>query len=110
MPAITTVTINANVEWAVGQSNASKRVVAVCDALNICLEADSHEELESLIPEAMHLLLKDLLADNEFDQFLQARGWQAVNVPQRPVRDIRFDLPWHMIAREQQRGAERRAH
>ena len=59
------VTIQANVLWVRLQSASSKRVIGVCDMLNLSLEADSEDELQSLIPEAMNLLLIDLLGDNE---------------------------------------------
>jgi hypothetical protein len=99
-----TVKIEANVAWKVFQSPMSKRWIGVCDELNLCVEADSETELRSLIPESLHLLMKDLLGDEELDQFLRDKGWQAMNLPVRPVGEVQFDVPWHIIAAE---GAKR---
>jgi hypothetical protein len=101
------VTINANVPWRVGQSVATKRIIAVCDPLNLCLEAESETELRSLIPEAMHLLMVDLFEDRELDGFLREKGWQAVGLPARPDGDVQFNVPWH-IAEGAKRDTERR--
>jgi hypothetical protein len=76
-----TVTIQATVQWITFQSSTSKRVIGVCDMLNLCLEAESEQELRSLIPEAMNLLMVDLLSDNELPQFLQEKGWRAISLP-----------------------------
>jgi hypothetical protein len=73
------------------------------------MEADSLDELHGVIPEAIHLLMIDLLEDNELDKYLRERGWQALNMPSRPDGDVQFDVPWQLIA-EGARGTERRAH
>jgi hypothetical protein len=109
MSTVRKVTIQANVPWRVYQSE-SKRLIGVCDALNLVLEADSDDELRSLIPEALHLLMLDLFADNELDQYLREKGWQALNLPARPDGDIQFDVPWHIIAEGARRDSQRRAH
>ncbi len=102
------VTINTSVPWRVAQSTTTRHIVGVCDPLNLCLEADSEAELHSLIPEAIHLLMKDLFEDNELDKFLRDKGWQAVGLPARPDSDVQFDVPWHIIAEGARRDTERR--
>jgi hypothetical protein len=101
------VTINTNVPWRVAHSKTTHHIVGICDPLNLCLEADSEDELHSLIPEAIHLLMKDLFEDNELDKFLREKGWQAIGLPARPDGDVQFDIPWH-IAEGAKRGSERR--
>lgn len=110
MATIQTVKIEANVGWKVFQSESSKHWIAVCDELNICLEGDSETELRSLIPEALHLLMIDLLGDKELDQFLREKGWSASTIPVRPEAEIKFDVPWHIIAEGARRDSQRRAH
>jgi hypothetical protein len=102
------VTINANVPWRVYKSKTSNRLIGVCDPLNLCLEAADEHEMKSLIPEALHVLMTDLFADNELDQYLREKGWHAVNLPTRPDGDVQFDIPWHIVGA--QRDSERRAH
>ena len=109
MPTVQqTVTIQANVQWVVFQSSTSKRTIGVCDMLNLCLEADSEEELRSLIPEAMNLLMIDLLGDNELQIFLQEKGWRALNLPARPDSDVQFDVPFELICAGERSDPERR--
>jgi len=108
--ATTVVRIDAkNIGWKIFQSPTSKRFIGVCDQLNLTLEGDTEIELRSLIPEAIHLLMLDLLADREIDQYLKDRGWKAFNLPRRPVQNIKFDVPWHIIAASAKRDTERRA-
>jgi len=109
MSIIHRVDIEAKVLWKWRRSPTSTRFIAVCDALNLCLEADSEQELQSLIPEAMHLLMIDLLADNEIDQYLRDKGWQARNLPERPD-GVEFHVPFELIAEEARRDTARRAH
>jgi hypothetical protein len=113
MPAVhhQVVTIEAkNVQWRVMRGANTRHLIAVCDALNLCLEAESETELRSLIPEAMHTLMVDLFEDNEIEQYLREKGWRALNLPARPDGDIRFDVPWELIAEGARRDSERRAH
>jgi hypothetical protein len=56
------------------------------------MEADSIDELHSLIPEAIHLLMVDLVEDNELDEFLQDRGWTARR--DEDGADFEVDVPW----------------
>jgi hypothetical protein len=104
------VTIEAQIQWIAFQSSASKRMIGVCDTLNISVEADSEDELRSLIPEAMNLLLGDLLSDNELEQFLQERGWRALNLPARRDSDVQFDVPFELVAAGARHDTERRSH
>jgi hypothetical protein len=106
--AMITVKIDANVPWRVAQSAATRRIIGVCDPLNLCLEADTEDELRSLIPEALHLLMTDLFEDQELAQFLKEKGWHAMNLPARPDGDVQFDVPWHIIAEGTRRDTERR--
>lgn len=110
MTRVRRVNIEAIVQWRHRRSPTSSRYIAICDELNLCLEADSEEELRSLIPEAMHLLMVDLLADNEIDQYLREKGWQAINLPARLEGNVEFNVPFELIAEEARRDSARRAH
>lgn len=102
MATVKKVTIQANVAWSVTRSASSDRWIAICDELNLTTEADSEEELQSLIPETLHLLMADLLEDDELAQYLHEKGWSAVGLPSsHEADDIMFDLPWHIISGSQ---------
>jgi predicted RNase H-like HicB family nuclease len=109
MSTVRKVEIQANVMWRAIKSNTSSRHIAVCDELNLCLEGKDEEELRSLIPEAMQLLMIDLLADNEIDAYLRERGWQAVNLPQRMNGNVEFNVPFELIAEDARLDSTRRA-
>ena len=108
MSTVRKVEIQANVMWRSFRSPTSSRHVAVCDELNLCLEGEDEFELRSLIPEAMQLLMIDLLADNEIDEYLRERGWQAVNLPQRVNGDVEFHVPFELIAEDKRFDSTRR--
>ncbi|PZQ13660.1 MAG: hypothetical protein DI565_14055 [Ancylobacter novellus] len=104
------VAIEANVLWQAVKSASSDRWIGVCEELNLSTEADSLDELHSLIPETMHLLFADLVEENEFADYLTERGWKAGDLPDMTRGDLEFDVPWKMIAEGQSNGAERRSH
>ena len=100
----------AQLQWRANRSASSKRWIGVCDALGLVTEADTLDELHSVIDETIQLVLTDLLRDNELDQFLRERGWKALNVPARAnANDVQFNVPWQLVA-ESTRNPQRRAH
>ncbi len=107
--ADTIVTIHANISWRARKSDLSDRWIAVCDVLNLSMEADSLDEMHSVISETFHALFTDLLQGNELNEFLTARGWSAAGVPTNRNEKVAFDVPWELIA-EGARGTERRCH
>jgi len=79
--------------------------------MNLVMEADSLDELHSVIDEAMQLMLVDLMRDNELDQFLREHGWHAQDMPaQARPEDVQFNVPWELIAEGTRRDSERRTH
>ena len=87
----------ATVKWNTTKSTQSKRFVALCEPMNLALEANSLDEIYSLIPEAIHLLMHDLLADNEIQPFLREIGWQFPGELPKPTEDVRIEVPWELI-------------
>lgn len=106
-----TITLQSQLQWKAGLNPESGRWIAVCDEMNLVMEANSLDELHSLINEAIQILLMDLLRDNELDRYLRERGWKALNVPRKlPAdEDLRFDVPWELVARNAL-DSERRTH
>jgi hypothetical protein len=103
------VQINGQLLWIVERGN-SGHWIAVCDPMNLSLEATSLDELYSVINEGIQLLMLDLIRDNEFDQFLRERGWDAQGVPKGPVEDgINIQIPWDMLIKAPHGDNARRA-
>ena len=110
MAHIVKVEVDSQLQWRATQSAASGRWIGVCDALSLVMEADSLDELYSVIHEAVQLLMTDLLEDDELTQYFRARGWRAANMPSRSdIRDVQFLVPWQLIA-EGADGSKRVAH
>jgi hypothetical protein len=105
-----TVHIEANIAWRASYNPSTKRWLGVCPEVNLTMEADSLDELYSLIEESMDLLMIDLLEDDELDAYLRERGWTATGgLPARgEAADVDFEVPWQLIA-ERARDPERRA-
>jgi hypothetical protein len=102
------IMLNGKLEWRASQSASSKRWIGVCDPLNLAMEAESLDELHSVIHEATNALMHDLLSDNELAAFLKERGWTADNIPAGDSKYVDFSVPWELIA-EGSHGPERRA-
>jgi hypothetical protein len=111
MATVQIQTTKAQLQWLARKSPTSNRWIGVCDPIKLVMEADSLDELYSVIDEAIQLMLIDLMRDNELDQFLREHGWRAVNIPReaRP-EDVQFNVPWELIAEGTRRDSERRAH
>jgi hypothetical protein len=105
------ISIESTVQWQVTRSDASGRWIGVCTPMNLAMEADSLDELSDVIKESIHLLLIDLLEDDELDRFLRERGWKARNMPMsNEIGDVEFDVPLELLVAESSRGSERRTH
>jgi hypothetical protein len=112
MSDIVSIEGQAQLEWhaTVGPSG---RWIGVCKAMNLASEAESLDELYSVINETMQLMLFDLLADNELDRFLKDHGWKAMHLPHhvKNPEDIQFRVPWSLIAKGDgpRRGPQQRS-
>ena len=105
------VRLDAQIQWIARPSTTSNRWIGQCAPMNLVMEASSLDELHSLIEEAMQLLLTDLLADNELDRFLKDRGWAAFKQGAiTSPSDVKFEVPWELIAKDRMGDPERRAH
>lgn len=106
-----TVTLEAQIQWHAKPSDTSKRWIGICEPMNLAMEADSLDELHSVINETLDLVLTDLLRENELEAYLRARGWHAINMPANPRQDVNFEVPWELIvAGGSRRDSERRAY
>ena len=105
--AMKLIRIDTNLAWRAEQGLKSNRWVGFCDALGITTEADTLDELHSLIPEAIHILMVDLVEDGDFDEFLNDRGWTSSS--EEGVGDLEVRVPWFLVANGAN-GQPRQAH
>ena len=106
--AIINIQVQAALQWA-GKQTERGRWIAECVPLGISIEADSLDELHSLMAESTHLLFRDLVADNEFDQFLRERGWTAP-VTHPAAEEMDFRVPMELVVAAASNGLQHRAH
>jgi len=109
----TVIQIQANLQWRAERGVHSDRWIGFCDPLGISAEATTLDELHTLIPEAIHILMLDLLEDNELDGFLMERGWSSmahtVNAA-APATQPEFRVPWFLSIADAADGRARKAH
>jgi len=91
------IDVHGAVAWEIRRSTTSDSWVALCQPLNLTMEAPSLDDLHSSIHQAVQLLLTDLMQDGELDQFLRARGWAAKGDIKGD--DVEFDVPLELIVR-----------
>lgn len=60
----------------------------------IATEADSLDELYTLIPESINLLMVDLAADNELGAFFAEKGWSTTAQSKVATDPMILDMPW----------------
>ena len=95
------IALQANIQWRATQSPTSKRWIGICDPMNLSMEADSLDELHSIVGETLQFVLADLLHDNELDAYLRERGWQVIG--QQPIATnakVHFQVPWELVVRD----------
>ena len=69
--------------------------VGFCDALDICTEGDSLDELREMIVETMDLLMQDLLEDGEVERYLRLKG---VKYSKDDSAAPAVHVPWQLVA------------
>ena len=89
----TAININAQLVWKTYKT-PSGHWVAECDAVNLSMQAETLDEMYSLIGEGLSRLFSDLIADNELDQFLKERGWKSETMIDKGEGGPRVRIPW----------------
>ena len=105
------IEIKANLQWAAIPGKKHGIWIGVCEALGLSIEADSLDELHSIIPESMHTLMIDLLQDNEFESYLREKGWTADGFERGQTQDgVNIHVPWQLTVPEGHNDTKRRAY
>jgi len=102
-----TIKIQGQFPWMVQQPSPNRRWIAECRPLNLAMEAETLDQLYSVINEAVSLLFYDLYLDGELEDFLRQRGWKVSGLPPAGTPDVDFVLrPIELIVSD----PEQRAH
>jgi hypothetical protein len=107
--AIINIKVQATLQWFGKRAERTGRLIAVCDPLGIAVEADTEEELQSLMAETTHMLFVDLIEDDEFDQFLRERGWTANGRTQAPQEEVDIRVPMELVMAAAANGPQQRS-
>ena len=92
------VNVRAQLVWEFRKTRAGA-MLGVCDALALTLQAETAEELRSMIDESLHYFFLDHFEEGTLDAFLRRRGWESDQaLPARhdvmPEDLLRFNVPW----------------
>ena len=91
-----TIRIIGNVQWQ-WRIGSGGNYVAVCDPLEITLQATSWIELMEDISSGLDALMKDLLQSQELDSFMQEQGWTSLAPIPARRKGMRFDVPFSIL-------------
>ena len=103
--------MQANLQWTVQQGKGGNWI-AVCEPLKLTVQSETFGELMEDIADTLDGVLKDLLASNELERFLQEHGWQIAGaMPVFALRpeNVRFDVPFVPVMAGAN-GPQRRVH
>lgn len=101
MKPITVVQIETQVQWMFSRNESTRRWLAVCPALKLTIEGDTHSELRENIGDCLNLFFQEMLASNEFERFLRERGWKQhnhIDLRGMDANDVTFDVPIELVA------------
>lgn len=88
------IRVDARIDWEIMQVPNENAWIAICDSLGLTIESSSWRELAEDISEALDMVFADLIAENEWEQFLSQHGWSFQDeIPQQPVEKLKFDVP-----------------
>lgn len=92
------VEIEANISW-VFHRTVSGNWIADCPPLGLTVQSASQAELEEDIKDSIDLLFRDLLRNDELDDFLRANGWRrrSDGLSSEEAGDTSFNVPFHLL-------------
>lgn len=98
MRQIVRVDVNGQIQWEVVKT-ASGRWLGVCRPLGLTMEGVSLDELFASINDSVQLLMSELLASGELDDFLKSRGWRLGSQAVQQQGPVEFDVPIELLVR-----------
>ena len=98
-----------NIAWRI-VADRTGDYVAVCDSLGLTVTAETKGELHANIDEALQLLMDDVIADGELEQFLTDQGWSIKGSSDVPIEGAKFDIPWELLNEFGQSGSAGSVH
>ena len=88
------IRVDARIDWEVMQVPDDNAWIAVCDSLGLTIESSSWRELTEDISEVPDSVFADLVAEDEWQQFLSRHGWSFQDeLPKHSSEKLRFDVP-----------------
>jgi len=90
----------AKVEWQYFRDRKSGCWIAICAPLNQTVSGATFSEMNHCIGEALDLLFRDLLENDELDSFLREHGWEFKKEPTQDPSKVDFDVPWSLRERQ----------
>jgi len=98
------IRIDTVLDWHVTQDTTSKHFIADCDWLHITLSSDTLDELISIIPESLELLLTDLIKEGDIQTFFDKHNLVWVENHHAESEGIDIVFSWSIIFSRKTRG------
>lgn len=102
--------VQAKLRWVFFRDAESKNWIAVCDPLQVTVEAGTHSDLVAQIECGIDLLFRDLMNRGRLESFLHHRGWSISGEMNRSGGDVHFDVPIELISESSRRDTQRAHH
>ena len=81
--------------------------IGVCESLNLVVEGDSQSEMVEAAEQAIDLLVRDLIAEDDVDSFFRRQGWKPMKPIPKKVSDVKFDVPFELVMQDEQLRSNR---
>lgn len=86
--------VQAEIVWSISRDSASGQWIGICDSIGLTASGDTYSEAVESCNQAMDLMFKDLLESGDLEEFLQLRGWKAVDVDASDAESGGIDAPF----------------
>ena len=89
--------IDFNPRWETFRDRESKKWYGVCRQLRLNASGRTHSDLLRCIEDVLRLLVVDLIEENDFEEFMEARGVDAstIRVPTKAPKKL--DIPFEIV-------------
>ena len=93
------VFVDFSSRWETFHEPESKKWFGVCPELRLHASGETHSDLLRCIEDVLHLLVADLIEEDDFEEFMKARGVDTsrTHIPTKAPK--KFDIPFE-IARQ----------
>ena len=102
--------IDFSPRWETFHDPESKKWYGVCPQLRLNASGRTHSDLLRCIEDVLRLLVIDLIEENDFEEFMEARGVAANTIPVPTKAPKKLDIPFEIVRTQPATSALSAAH